>query len=349
MNVAQKALGNNQSGTGARDDTAIKDVLEELRPIEKFTGRSFVVLTVLIVFFSINIAAKTGETSWKAVSEFLLAAAVSFVVAIAAAAVGCVLGFLFGIPRSLQRGREGDAVKTIDAGDEAKSTVQRTFVTNTSLEEISDWLTKIIIGLGLVQFQTLINYLYTAALYAASLVAHSNIVTDGQASKPTYDSTIASPFYFALIVVCLLSACFFAYVETRTRLSRLFLRTVLEQKREETLATKEEIDRALTAPTEKIDELQKAVNRILPQNERLASMDPGTGSAEPLTPEKTEAAKKRMRQDLESKQFTWRTIATLARNAGLSPRDAKSILEVDPDVQIGKDRQGNDLAKLRSR
>jgi hypothetical protein len=58
-------------------------------------------------------------------------------IAIASAATGYLLGFLFGISRSLQ------------GGDSSESNSQ-SFPGNTNLEQISDWLTKILVGVGLV-------------------------------------------------------------------------------------------------------------------------------------------------------------------------------------------------------
>lgn len=55
----------------------------------------------------------------------------------ASSAGGAVLGFLFGTPRTLQEG------VALPKGDSRLSI-------NTALEEISSWLTKIIVGLGLV-------------------------------------------------------------------------------------------------------------------------------------------------------------------------------------------------------
>ena len=63
-------------------------------------------------------------------------------VAAAAAAVGVLLGFLFGIPRSLQQE---------EAAAAGNGLPYQSFRANTNLEQISDWLTKIIIGVGLVQ------------------------------------------------------------------------------------------------------------------------------------------------------------------------------------------------------
>jgi hypothetical protein len=89
-------------------------------------------------------------------------------------------------------------------------------------------LTKIIIGLGLVEFQTLSKYLYDAASYAAAFVAQKPIteaIASGDTTKPKvlYDRATASPFFFALIITSLVSASIFAYLETRTRLTLLFV------------------------------------------------------------------------------------------------------------------------------
>lgn len=58
-------------------------------------------------------------------------------------AAGEVIGFLFGIPRT-QQAAGGAQAGASTAGDQP-------FAVNTNLEQISDWLTKIIVGVGLVQ------------------------------------------------------------------------------------------------------------------------------------------------------------------------------------------------------
>lgn len=60
--------------------------------------------------------------------------------------VGAFMGFLFGIPRSKQL--QGQVV-TEDGNS------QREYLEITNLEQISDWLTKIIVGITLVQFNEL--------------------------------------------------------------------------------------------------------------------------------------------------------------------------------------------------
>jgi hypothetical protein len=102
---------------------------------------------------------------------FALAISVSLVVFFAASALGCFLGFLFGIPRSLQRASSAANAGDTNNAERRQAANSRPFVTNTSLEDVSDWLTKIIIGIGLVQFHAIWKCLYTAAYYAASFVS----------------------------------------------------------------------------------------------------------------------------------------------------------------------------------
>jgi hypothetical protein len=74
---------------------------------------------------------------------------VSAILAGAATMVGALLGFLFGIPRTLQ----GEAIdlsnRTSATGTENRQGVG--YRANTNLEQISDWLTKILVGVGLTQ------------------------------------------------------------------------------------------------------------------------------------------------------------------------------------------------------
>jgi membrane protein YqaA with SNARE-associated domain len=57
----------------------------------------------------------------------------------AATVTGSLVGFMFGVPRYRRADREAQAAD------------QGTTAPNTNLEQISDWLTKIIVGVGLTQ------------------------------------------------------------------------------------------------------------------------------------------------------------------------------------------------------
>ncbi len=64
--------------------------------------------------------------------------------AMASLATGATLGFLFGIPRQAN-----------GAADRPGSGNGATFRHNTNLSDVSDWLTKIIVGLGIAEFDTI--------------------------------------------------------------------------------------------------------------------------------------------------------------------------------------------------
>lgn len=80
-------------------------------------------------------------------------------VAFACALSGSLLGFLFAVPKRIRQagivpvaaaGASG-APGTAASPGPADSPTAATYESNTSLEEISDWLTKIIVGVGLVE------------------------------------------------------------------------------------------------------------------------------------------------------------------------------------------------------
>src|ERR1700730_9963676 len=62
--------------------------------------------------------------------------------------IGVLLGFLFGIPRTLQ----GDQPQISDKDNHQNNI---SYKVNTNLEQISDWLTKILVGVGLTQINKL--------------------------------------------------------------------------------------------------------------------------------------------------------------------------------------------------
>ena len=80
---------------------------------------------------------------------------VTIMLAAAPAAVGALLGFLFGIPRSAQETSPPPAVTTPGAAEERTAYERGTYEVNTNLEQISDWLTKILVGVGLIQLGNL--------------------------------------------------------------------------------------------------------------------------------------------------------------------------------------------------
>lgn len=131
-------------------------------------------------------------------------AGTSFIWALASATVGGAFGFLFGIPKILQSDRLPD--------ESASSAVigYRQQV-NTNLTEISDWLTKIIVGLSLINLAKFPPYLTAMAQTLAASI-------DAAAPEPHM------AFAYALIVCFCVLGFLFGYLYTRLYLQGAFSR-----------------------------------------------------------------------------------------------------------------------------
>lgn len=98
--------------------------------------------------FSVFLGASTLAIviyGWSVASAPLIL--IEMLVGIGSAAVGGLLGFLFGMPRAAVASatREGDSNTDAVVG----------YQPSTNLEQVSDWLTKILIGVGLVELSQL--------------------------------------------------------------------------------------------------------------------------------------------------------------------------------------------------
>jgi hypothetical protein len=123
-------------------------------------------------------------------------------VGLAVAAVGVLLGFVFGIPRSQQVEQSG--VRAESTGN---------YRPNTNLEQISDWLTKVLVGVGLVQ-------LTNAGGPTRRLIGS---VGEGLGGTPGARVVAGSVMVLSLIWGFLLS-----YLVTRTRVARAFRQSDLD-------------------------------------------------------------------------------------------------------------------------
>jgi hypothetical protein len=124
--------------------------------------------------------------------------AVSLLIAGASFVVGALMGFLFGIPRTLQNQEEK---KTGEEGNKPQ------YLVNTNLEQISDWLTKIIVGVGLIQVASFPGYLESIADRMAPALGNG-------ANSKVYG--------IALIVYFCVVGFMFGYIATRLVLARAF-------------------------------------------------------------------------------------------------------------------------------
>ncbi|QGZ38192.1 hypothetical protein IP92_01512 [Pseudoduganella flava] len=185
-----------------------------------------------MVNLALGFAATAGAAvlfSWTTgtPAAFAGAAAASLLLLGAAALSGGVIGFLFGIPRSLQ-----------DSGATAPPAPDGTaappggrgggYIPNTNLEQISDWLTKILVGVGLTQLNEIPRKLDALTLAIA----------------PAFGAVpFLKPYLGALLVTGVLLGFLFGYLWTR-----LFLIGALRYAdrigilTEQAEATKKEVD-----------------------------------------------------------------------------------------------------------
>jgi hypothetical protein len=93
--------------------------------------------------------------------------------ALACFVVGALLGFLFGIPRVLQKDTGPDGAHSKDPGNNLPSRANYQLIVNTNLDDVSDWLTKIVVGVGLVELRKIPDLLFRlASMIAGELGAN---------------------------------------------------------------------------------------------------------------------------------------------------------------------------------
>ncbi|UHQ23360.1 hypothetical protein LVB77_01195 [Lysobacter sp. 5GHs7-4] len=126
---------------------------EPIRPIVR-AARVAAVLAVLILL-----------SAWLAIGlQWKFGAAIAGV--LCAALAGTLLGFLFGIPRALTE--PPPTVVTDPAREGAAPRADPGFSHNTNLEQISDWLTKIVVGVSLVQAREIADAFNRLSIQAAA-------------------------------------------------------------------------------------------------------------------------------------------------------------------------------------
>ncbi len=159
-------------------------------------------------------------------SLFFSVASVGLGVAGASTLTGGVLGFLFGIPRTLQHENSAADIK----GEEKSFDYQP----NTNLEQISDWLTKMLVGVGLTQLTSLPEHLVNLSTYFAEGLGN-------RTSDPVFVLTLL--IYFSII------GFLFGYLWTR-----LYLAGALHQADLKMIGT---LENRVEQTGRKIDEMKK--------------------------------------------------------------------------------------------
>jgi hypothetical protein len=185
--------------------------------------------------------------------EFFAATAIGLMISGASLLIGGFLGFLFGIPRTLQQERPV-ALTSHTAQPRAENTDQFVnYQANTNLEQISDWLTKILVGVGLTQ----INKIPTALQQVSQSIAGG------------FGGTNVTPvFVLPTILFFLICGFLFGYLWTRLFLPGAFrqadLSVLIDQVKEARTEAKQATNKV--SEFEKQRELDaKALTLILQQ------------------------------------------------------------------------------------
>lgn len=172
----------------------------------------------------------------------------AFVCAGAFLAIGVLVGFLFGIPKVLQKDSSGppgavpiaapiqampqtgmalpgaskEPLPAATGKPQAPAAAYRIEV-NTNLEQISDWLTKIIVGLGLVELRSMPEHLQRLAAF---LGVGLRLPVAVDAAPAVRESAMRSAEVLALLTVVyfMLIGFFSGYLMTRTYLTGAFRR-----------------------------------------------------------------------------------------------------------------------------
>jgi len=122
------------------------------RPTENSALRVLVVsLAIGCLFIPLYAAQADGAR------QVISITGVALLVALAALLAGALLGFLFAIPRTVVGGEKDDT-----------SQATTRYQANTNLEQISDWLTKILVGVGLTQISAVAPALSKYADYVGA-------------------------------------------------------------------------------------------------------------------------------------------------------------------------------------
>lgn len=212
--------------------------------------RALVLTVVAAGAIAIVFAGHTGklESFWSVASIGLLLLGTS-------SFIGGILGFLFGIPRTLQRESgltTGSNPQQAAAQNEGmRQTAQKqaaetdtNYMANTNLEQISDWLTKILVGVGLTQVAAIQN---TVATIVANV-------------KPALGSdAYAGPFASCLILFGLIVGFLYGYLWTRLFLIGAF-------RRADSIGT-------LTAQIKKVSEKADVAERKVDELKRKGQLD----------------------------------------------------------------------------
>lgn len=205
---------------------------QQLNPAQKSSEENTfwaIIVSVLLAYLVGLFFLSLAMSGWSFSSGARIIA-VAIVVGAAVVIVGGLLGFLFGMPRAFSSeakkeanvGANGSASERVASADETAERKEPglTWVNN-NLVEVSDWLTKIVVGVGLVQLSEIVGWLSEAGLYLGIAAGLANAPTPGAAIL-TQDQLTARAFGVAVILLNLGVGFLVSYIYARTLLTVMF-------------------------------------------------------------------------------------------------------------------------------
>ncbi|GIK61092.1 MAG: DUF4013 domain-containing protein [Ignavibacteriota bacterium] len=188
------------------------DLSNEVK-IEEGKGKSIFFITLILV---IGVVIIFIYSIAHGADKFLSILSISAIIALTSAIVGAFIGFIFGIPRT-PAAKDSENIGA-----------------NTNLEEISDWITKIIVGVSLVQLNQLSDGIYKIG----------NTLSQGMGGQP-------SSFVFSVstMIFYFVGGFFLGYLWSRIYLPKILLtsmeegyRRKIKEKEDELMETQSLVD-----------------------------------------------------------------------------------------------------------
>jgi hypothetical protein len=181
--------------------------------------------------------------------------------------VGGIIGLLFGIPKSVSDPSSGlppaDTGNSTAAGVGTGENRRPGYATNTNLEQISDWLTKILVGVGLTEIATIREQFRNLATYFG----------DGfLAEAATTPSGTASVVAGVIVIFGLTGGFIAGYLFTRIFLTGAFVRVDESLLRRQNTELTQQI-KEVKASTEEAGRVQGEIYRDLYRYEEQGFRD----------------------------------------------------------------------------
>ena len=172
----------------------------------------------------------TAETGLAYFTSFVAAGGICVLIFLGAFAAGSLLGFIFGVPRTAAEPAPDTSSTALAAqavvpspsaaGSTPTTTTLRTkkrlLQSNTNLEKISDWLTTLLVGAGLVQLHAVDDALYRFRLFLETSAAVFRF-DNGEANAGLIP--VIGP---VMLIFGLAGGFLYMYLSTRLVLIRLF-------------------------------------------------------------------------------------------------------------------------------